>query len=120
MPVTFANSSTVSVRSPDGRWYEVRIVPDDGTRAWPPKLFVGQVAVMSVPLYAVYRLVFRASYALRRSKRKRVEVLLWATEDRPPPDRARPQLREAFADDAAARIRATELQAAISNGQLGA
>jgi hypothetical protein len=117
VPVTFANSSTVSVRAPDGRWYEIRIVADDGNRAWPSTLFFGRVVVLTVPLYAIYRLMLRALYALRRSTKKRVEVVPWATEDLPPPDRARPLLREAFADEATARVRASDLRSAISKGE---
>ena len=118
MPVTFENSATVSVRSPDGHWYEVRIVPNDGSRAWPSTLFVGRVAPLFGALYAIYRLLLRIWYALRRSTKKRVEVIPWATEDQPPPDRARPMLREAFSDDASARVRAAELYGAISKGEL--
>lgn len=117
MPVTFANSFTVTVRAPDGNWYDVRIVPDDGHRAWPLSLFIGGAALIFGPLNAFYRLVLRGWYSLSRSTKQRVEVIPWANETLPPPDRARPLIRELCPDMASARERATEHHAAISRGE---
>jgi len=118
VPVTFANFFTVTVRAPDGNWYEVRIVPDDGHRAWPQSLSFGRTFFIFDPLNALYRLVLRCWYSLRRSTKQRVEVIPWANEGSPPPDRARPLIRELHPDMATARIRAAEHQAAISQGDL--
>ncbi|MDP2289618.1 MAG: hypothetical protein Q8M22_00420 [Actinomycetota bacterium] len=120
MPVNFQNSSTVTVRSPDGRWYEVRIVADDGHQPWPPWLLSGHAGVLVFgSLYALYRLGLRAWYVVRRSTKKRIEVSPWAGEGQRPHDRARPLLRESRSDEASARERATELHAALSEGTLG-
>lgn len=118
VPVTFENSSTVTVRAPDGHWYEVRIVADDGHRPWPTWLFSGRAGVLVIgTMYGVYRLILRAGYAVRRSSRKAVEVLPWPDEI-PPPDRTRPLHRELLPDDATARARATELVQALRRGEL--
>lgn len=118
MSVTFENSSTVTVRAPDGRWYEVRIVADDGHRRWPVWLFSGRAtALVFGTAYGVYRLILRVTYAVRRSRRKSVEVLPWPSEV-PPPDRTSPLHRESLPDDATARARATDLVQAIRSGEV--
>lgn len=117
VPVTFENSPTVTVRAPDGHWYEVRIVADDGHRRWPTWLSPSPGLGVVVAMYGVYRLILRAGYAIRRSSRKSVEVLPWPDGVRPP-DRARPVHRESLPDDATARARATALVQALRRGEL--
>lgn len=47
---SFEHSSTVTGRSPEGKWYEVRIVADDGHKPY-PNTFVNGGAFVIVSLF---------------------------------------------------------------------
>lgn len=121
MLVTFEQSSVVTVRSPDGRWFDVRIVPADGHRPLPHSLTLPSVVLFAAPLYGLYRLACRAWYVLRRSTKMAVEVHLWIdlwSKAKPPPrDRGRPVVRELLPDESTARSRAQDLANAITSGE---
>ena len=122
VPVTFTQSSVVTVKAPDGRWFDVRVVAADGHRPFPSAL-VGYYGLMwvTVPIYGMYRLMCRAWYVLTRSTRKWVDVVPWGDpfDNRlPVPDRSRPLVRELLPDDGAARRRAEEVARAVSRGEV--
>jgi hypothetical protein len=114
---TFETSSCVTVRAPDSRWFDVRIVADDGRRPWPQWLVAGRVAVLTGPAFLMYRLILSVRYRLRGSTAKAVEVLPWGDGLGPPPDRSRPSYRESFPDHPAARVKANEVSLAIGRGE---
>lgn len=111
MPVTFENSSVVSVQVPDGRWFDVRILTDDG--AW-------HIAERG-PLYGAAGLlamvacgILRVLYWLRRSQRKTIVVHSWQ-----PDEMSRKPVRREHADnEAAARAVAQRLHGELSRGEL--
>lgn len=110
MPVTFDNSSVVTVQTPDGRWFDVRIVQDDGgwriTKHGP---FLGHAgALLAVVALSLLRLV----YWLRRSRRKAVEVIPWGPDVRS----AVPVYREPAPDDSSARVIAHRLHDELGRG----
>jgi hypothetical protein len=117
--INFANSSVVTVRGPDGRWFDVRVVADDGHLPWPASLFFGRGALLVGALFAFYRLPFRACYVLRRSTKKSIEVIYLGDDQSSPPTRARLVHRESRPDDDSARARATELLDRVRRGEVG-
>ncbi len=118
MPLSFEDSSRATVRAPDGRWFDVRIVPDDGRRPWPRALFEANLVIVFGPLYALYRALLRGWYTVRRSTRRRIEVHEWPDGVSAPPDGARPARFERTPDLATARRRAHEMREAIAGGEL--
>jgi hypothetical protein len=111
VPVTFDNSSVVTVQTPDGRWFDVRIVRDDGgwriTRHGP---FFGHAgALLAMAALSVLRVV----YWLRRSRRKAVEVIPWG----PDMKSAVPVHRERAPDDSSARVIAQRLHDKLGRGE---
>lgn len=109
MPVTFENSSVVTVQTPDGRWFDVRIVQDDGgwriTKHGPIPPSGALLAVVALSL-------LRVVYWLRRSQRKAVEVIPWGPDVRS----AVPVHREPARDDSSARVIAQRLHDELGCG----
>jgi hypothetical protein len=112
VPVTFENSSVVSVQVPDGRWFDVRITIDDGgwriVKHGPFFGFAG--ARLALIGLAILRLV----YWLRRSRLKAVEVVPWSTEVKG----GIPVYREGAVDESAARAVARRVHGDLSRGDL--
>ena len=52
VPISFRDATMIPVRSPDGGWFEVRMVRADGSKPWP---------VHTGWLVVVARLVYRAA-----------------------------------------------------------
>lgn len=117
MTTTFEYSSCVTARAPDGRWFDVRIVRDDGRRRWPQWLVSSRLVVFVGPLYLMYRLVLAVTYRLRGSTAKAVEVVLSGDGLGRPSDRSIPSYRESFPNDPAARDNASAVYSAICRGE---
>lgn len=121
VPASFDHSSITTAKTPDGRWFDVRIVAADGHRPVPASLTAPSIVPFVTPLYGLYRLACRAQYILRRSTMKWVEVHPWGDpgDDRlPAPDRSRPVLRDVAPDEIAARNHAREVTGAIASGKV--
>lgn len=119
MPTTFEHSDVVTVRAPDGRWFDVRLVIADGHR--PRALgWLGRsgAAIVELVLYSTYRLAYRAVYRMRRSTATAVEVVPWLTGHEPPGERDPYEHREVLPDRDAARSRATEILTEVEQGRI--
>lgn len=117
MPITFEHSDVVTVRAPDGRWFDVRLVIADGHRRWAQR-WVLSTDVVSLTVYTLYRLTVRALYRIRRSTATAVEVVPWLTGHEPPGERDPYEHREVLPDRGAARARATEILTEVEHGRI--
>jgi len=116
VPVTFQNSSVVTAKTPDGRWFDVRIVVDDG------RWRVTKLPTYPPVLALVYLLILgllRLAYWVRRSTRKSIEIIAWPVAGNSRPQRmSSPVHREVASDGTAARARAADLVEALTRGDL--
>ena len=106
------------VRTGSGQMVNVRVVRRAGVRPWPASVFRSRVSVISLPLYALYRLVLLTWHLLRRSAGWSVIVTPWPARQPRPADTSEPLWRIDVETREDARRCAESVAASIDRGEL--